>query len=281
VDEHPDLFWGLRGGKGALGVVTAIEFDLLPIPAIYAGALYFDGSHAAAVVGRWVDWSAALPPQATTSLALMQLPSMPGVPEPLADRLTVAVRFAWTGDPDAGRDVLAPMRAVATTLLDGVGALPYPALGAIHADPVDPMPVHDHHGLLGSLPAAAVESILGMVGPGSGSPQLVVEIRQLGGAIAATDAPPSAFCHRDASFSLLSIGLAVPPLVDAVTAHASALFAALDPWLTGGALPNFAVGSSAARYQRVYDPDTLERLNTLARSYDPAGVLVEGHGLAG
>ena len=83
-DEHPDLFWALRGGKGALGVVTAIEFDLLPIPEIHAGALYFDGSHAAAVLGRWVDWSAALPPQATTSLALMQLPSMPGVPEPLA-----------------------------------------------------------------------------------------------------------------------------------------------------------------------------------------------------
>ena len=210
ADVHPDLFWGLRGGKGALGVVTAVEFDLLPIREIYAGALYFDGSHAADLLARWAEWCAVLPPEATTSIALMQLPSMPGVPEPLADRLTVAVRFAWTGDPDAGRDILAPMRGVATPLIDGVGQIPYPALGSIHADPVDPMPSHEHSGLLASLPPAAIEAILRLAGPGSGSPQLVVEIRQLGGAIAAAGGAPSAFPSRDAAFSLFLVGLAVP-----------------------------------------------------------------------
>jgi len=96
--EHPDLFWGLRGGKGTLGIVTAIEFDLLAIPELYAGALYFDGSHAAEVVAAWSRWCVGLPIEGTTSIALLQLPEMPGVPEPLAGRLTVAVRFAWAGD---------------------------------------------------------------------------------------------------------------------------------------------------------------------------------------
>ena len=49
-----------------------------------------------------------LPEQATSSLAIFRLPPMPGVPEPLAGRVTVAVRFAWVGDPDAGRAALAP-----------------------------------------------------------------------------------------------------------------------------------------------------------------------------
>jgi hypothetical protein len=281
VDEHPDLFWGLRGGKGALGVVTAVEFDLLPIQKIYAGALYFDGSHAADLLERWASWSATLPPEATTSIALMQLPSMPGVPEPLADRLTVAVRFAWTGDPDVGRDVLAAMRGVASPLIDGVGQIPYVALGSIHADPVDPMPSSEHSGLLASLPPAAIEAILRLAGPGSGSPQLVVEIRQLGGAIAAAGGAPSAFPSRDAAFSLFLVGLAVPPLLDAVKGHAAAMIAALEPWLKGRELPNFAPGGSAERFRRVYDPATLQRLASLSRTYDPAGILLAGRGLAG
>jgi hypothetical protein len=281
VDEHPDLFWGLRGGKGALGVVTAVEFDLLPISEIYAGALYFDGSHAADLLERWADWSATLPSEATTSIALMQLPSMPGVPEPLADRLTVAVRFAWTGDPDVGRDVLAAMRGVAPPLIDGVGQIPYVALGSIHADPVDPMPSSEHSGLLASLPPAAIEAILRLAGPGSGSPQLVVEIRQLGGAIAVAGGAPSAFTSRDAAFSLFIVGLAVPPLLDAVKGHAAAMTAALEPWLTGRELPNFAPGGSPERFRRVYDPVTLQRLASLSRTYDPAGILLAGRGLAG
>ncbi len=281
ADEYPDLFWGLRGGKGALGVVTAVEFDLLPIREIYGGAVYFEGSYAADLLGRWADWCATLPPEATTSIALMQLPSMPGVPEPLADRLTVAVRFAWTGDPDAGRDVLAPIRGIAPPLLDGVGQIPYPALGSIHADPIDPMPSQEHGALLASLPPAAIEAILALAGPGSGSPQLMVEIRQLGGAIAVADGPPSAFPSRDAAFSLFLVGLAVPPLIDALKGHAATMADALEPWLTGWVHPNFAPGSSAERFRRVYDPATLQRLASLSETYDPAGILVAGRGLRG
>ena len=156
-----------------------------------------------------------------------------------------------------GHDVLAAMRGVASPLIDGVGQIPYVALGSIHADPVDPMPSNEHSGLLGSLPPAAIETILRLAGPGSGSPQLVVEIRQLGGAIAAAGGSPSAFPSRDAAFSLFIVGLAVPPLLDAVRGHAAAMTAALEPWLTGGVMPNFAPGSSAAGYRRVYDQATL------------------------
>jgi FAD/FMN-containing dehydrogenase len=51
--ENPALFWGLRGGKGALGVVTAVEFDLLPLREILGGCLYFDGADATRVAHAW------------------------------------------------------------------------------------------------------------------------------------------------------------------------------------------------------------------------------------
>ena len=41
--EHPELFFALRGGKGMLGIVTAIEFDLVHQPMFYGGSLWFDG----------------------------------------------------------------------------------------------------------------------------------------------------------------------------------------------------------------------------------------------
>ena len=78
--EHPDLFFGLRGGKGMLGIVTAIEFDLVHQPTFYGGSLWFDGDHAATVIERWLHWSEALPELATTSIALSSCRPCPGVP---------------------------------------------------------------------------------------------------------------------------------------------------------------------------------------------------------
>jgi FAD binding domain len=271
-DEHADLFWGLRGGKSALGIVTEVEIDLLPIAEFYGGALYFDGADAARVLHAWRQWGEALPESVNTSLALQQLPPLPGVPEPLAGRLTVAVRYTALGDHIEARRLLEPMRAGAPTLLDTVAVLPYAAIGAVHADPVDPMPLHDDHALLRELTAAAAETILAAAGPGSGSPQTIVELRLLGGALAREPRHRSAFCHRDAAYALSVVGVLVPPVAELVTGHAAGLVAALAPWSTGGQMPNFAASDDPGRPARCYSDDTLHWLTALAKRYDPAGV---------
>ena len=117
--EHPELFFGLRGGKGMLGIVTAIEFDLVHQPTFYGGSLWFDGDDAATVIEQWLHWSDALPELGTTSIALFQLPSMPGVPPELAGRLTLRCatsgpatrRRASAGSPRSAR----PLRSCSTT----------------------------------------------------------------------------------------------------------------------------------------------------------------------
>ena len=55
--QHPDLFFALRGGKGAAGIITAVEFDLVRLPQFYGGAVYFDTPHIPAVLARWRAWS--------------------------------------------------------------------------------------------------------------------------------------------------------------------------------------------------------------------------------
>ena len=217
------------------------------------------------------------PPRAGHDLGrAARLPAVPGVPEPLAGRPTLALRFVWTGDPDDGAALLAPMRALAEPLINAVAVLPYSAIGRVHSDPVDPLPSYDDAELLRELPPAAVDALLEVAGPEADSPLTVVELRQFGGAIAREPAVASAVCHRDAAFSVNAIGAGLPPAVDAVASHATAVLAALRPWVHGGLLPNFCPGAGEARVARSYDAATLTRLKEIADRYDPQRVFRVG-----
>ena len=271
--QHSELFFGLRGGKGALGIVTAIEFDLIPLPTFYGGALYFDGADAERVVSRWRTWSAGLPEQATTSFVLLQLPPLPFVPEPLAGKLTIGVRFVWTGDPSEGAALFQPMREVGTPILDAIGEHPYAAIDLVHADPVDPLPAVERAMLLADFPGEAADALLGLVGAGSESPQVIVEIRQLGGAYARPGQHESAFDHHDAAFSLLMIGM---PNIPGTPEHSASVVAALAPWGYEGIWPNFVPAEDAETARAAYRPETLARLRAIADTYDPDEVFTMG-----
>lgn len=279
--DHPELYWGLRGGKGTLGIVTAVEFDLIPLTAYYGGALYFDGADAPAVVEAWRVMCERLPEHSSTSLAILQLPPLPDVPPPLAGKMTVAVRFASVAQAEEAEPFLAPLREVATPLLDSIATTPYAAIGSIHADPVDPMPAHEASGLLRELTPETVAALLELAGPGSRSPQAIVELRQLGGAVTREPEHKSAFCHRDAAFSVLTIGVLAPEIAEIVPVHGAAVIAAMEPWSTGGKLPNFGPSSDPAEIAMAYDEDTRAWLGALADQHDPDGVLRVGQVVRG
>ena len=276
AEEHPDLFWAMRGGKSALGIVTMIELELAPLPELTGGAVYFDGADAASVLKRWREWAPGLPEDANTSVALLALPELSDVPPPLAGRLTVAVRFAGTRAPEDYAGLLEPIRRSATPVLDSVQKIPYAEIGSVHADPVDPMPVHEAATMLSELPAEAVDRLVSLAGPGSGSPQSVVELRLLGGALARRGEVPSAFSHREAAYSLLAVGTPTPDTAEQVKEHAGRMIAAFDEHATGGRMPNFAPGAPLRAGEHRYDDATRSRLAELERRYDPTGVLTPG-----
>ena len=128
------------------------------------------------------------------------------------------------------------MREAAPVLLDDVALKPYTEVDSVHTDPLDPLPAHEAAAVLTDFPAEAADALLALAGPGSGSPQVLVEVRQMGGAIARRGAHESAFCSRDAAYSLLLVGIAGTPGVEA---HGEALLEALRSWTGGHRLPNF------------------------------------------
>ncbi|HEX5917421.1 MAG TPA: FAD-binding oxidoreductase [Nocardioides sp.] len=273
--EHPELFFGLRGGKGMLGIITAIEFDLVEQPRFYGGSLWFDGADAPAVIDAWRAWSAELPEEGTTSFALFQLPEMEGVPPMLAGRLTLSVRFVWTGSAEDGERWFAAMRAAAPVILDDVSDKPYAAIDSVHTDPLDPTPAFEAGDVLTDFPAEAVDALLALTGPGVPSPQILVEVRQLGGAFARPGEHPAAFASRAAAYSLLLVGISEIPGVED---HSAAVLEAMAPWVGGHRLPNFTF--TPEEYVDAYDEVTLARLRRAVRTYDPNGVMTIGGVLA-
>ncbi len=263
-DEHPDLFWALRGGKSGFGVVVEMEIGLVPLPRLYGGALFFDGADALRVVAGWRQWLETVPEELTSSLALVRLPTE--VPPPLGDRFAVHVRVAHTGPAEEGERLLRPLRALATPIVDDVGEMPYTDVAAIHRDPDGPLSYHEHSEFLRDLDAAGVDAFLAAAVPAADH-GLLVELRHLGGALARPPEVPNAIDHRDAAFCLMAL---TPAGADP---HArKLLMKAVAPWATGGVYVNFLSGPDAvADIHRAHTPPTRARLRAVRRAHDPAG----------
>ncbi|GEL26313.1 FAD-linked oxidase [Pseudonocardia sulfidoxydans NBRC 16205] len=274
VDEgtEPDLFWAVRGGKANLGIVTEMEFGLVPVARFYGGGVFFPADAAAAVLHAWRTWAPTLPDDASTSVALLQMPPDPALPEPLRGRYVVHLRFCHLGTPHEGERLLAPMRAVAPALMEVVAEMPYAAIDAVHMDPTTPMPVRDRGIALGSLPAEAVDALLAQAGPDAGSPLTMVELRLLGGTIAREPLSPNAVSGRGAAFAGYALGVLAGPAAAAIPAAADGIASALSPWAAGEGLLNFLGPADAEHVARQWGSHTRDRLLRIARRHDPAGL---------
>ncbi|MBU4216072.1 MAG: FAD-binding protein [Actinobacteria bacterium] len=277
--SDPELFWGLRGGRGSLGIITSAQIELVEQPEVYAGTLWFDEADVAQVLRAWARWATRLPPEGTTSVAVARMASVPHVPAALAGFTTLALRFAWTGSPVQGERQIEPLREVAEPLIDTVGVLPYAAIGAVHADHAAPGPHQRHNALLDGLGPAAVDRLLELVGPGSGCCQQSVEVRRLGGAVRETLRGPSAVAHRDAPWSLTTVGTASAGVPDPVADDARRIAQGMADWVRPGALAGLDDGSGRVWADRVFGASAAARLREAAGRYDPAGTLLAGRAL--
>jgi FAD/FMN-containing dehydrogenase len=278
ADEGPELFWALRGGKGNFGIVTSIEVGLVPVGTLYGGGMFWSGDDAPAVLHAWRSWVSTLPEETTSSIALLRLPDLPHVPEPLRGRLSVHLRVAHCGDVATGRRLVAVMRAVAAPLVDLVREMPFTEVDSIHMDPTDPLPVWESGRLLSELPAEAVDAVLAAAGPGVDVPLIMAELRHLGGALARPAAPPNAVSGRCAAFSAFVLGPAVPGLEDAVPAVGEGLLAALAPYDAGVRLVNFlGHATDPAQVSVAWSPQDAARLIALKAQLDPQGLFSVGH----
>ena len=202
-DGDPELLWGLRGGGGNFGVVTALELQLQPVgPMVYGGILVFAGERAADVASFYADWTAGgLPDELTTILNLTTAPPAPFLPESIHGKPAAVVAACYAGPAEDGERALAPVRALGEPVADLLQPLPYVAMQQL-LDPLWGRGARNHMkaGYLGDLDSGAIDALL-RGWEAKPSPMSELHVHHMGGAAARVcPATSSAFPHRDAPY---------------------------------------------------------------------------------
>jgi FAD/FMN-containing dehydrogenase len=270
-DENEDLFWGLRGGGGNFGIVTSLEFRLYPLATVYGGNVFYPVERAPEVLNTYARWSAGLPDEMTTAVAFMNIPPLPRLPEPLRGRSVVVVKGAYSGENLAdGEEMFRTVReGFGEPIIDTFGEMPVAQMDRISMDPVDPLGVIQHAEMLSDLSPEAIEALVRVAGAGSGSPLIILELRQLGGALSRSPEQPNLL--DSGKFSMNAIGATfTPQMAEDVRARIARLVEETRPYQTGRTFVNFMEEDPLEdRVRAAYTPGDWERLVALKDEYDP------------
>ena len=273
VTEHsdPELFWALRGGGGDFGIVTAMEIELIPAPAIYGGRLAWDVEQTVPVLRAFSEVADAAPDELTVWAWLLNLPAAPFVPEPLQNCWSVVVDLTYLGTGADAESHLGPLRDLAgkAPKIDTVQPVSLAAVGQIAAEPDDPLPLLHETTLLTGFDDAAIAALTEAVRVGDPSGLAVTELRRLGGALARPDDAHGAAGHIGEPYLLIYGGVvATPELAEPIASLIDRVSTAMGPYRAGRTVPNFAADAESA-----YPPEVLARLAAIKRQRDPKGVI--------
>jgi FAD/FMN-containing dehydrogenase len=275
ADNEPDLFWALRGGGGGFAIVTALEFGLYPVNEVYAGALFWPIERAAPVLHAWRELVADVPVAFTSLGRLLQFPPIPEVPDHLRGRAFAVVEAVYEGPEDKGAELLRPLRALGPEM-DTFGTIQVIGLSELHMDPPEPVPGAGDGALLADLPAQAVDALVAVAGPGSGSTLVSVEVRHLGGALAQASPEHGALAALDAGFVLYGVGVAMnAEMKAAAQAHIAKVRDALADWDAGRSFLNFT--EREADPAELFTETTYARLRQVKAQYDPENTIRGNH----
>ena len=260
ADQHPDLFWAIRGGSGNFGVVTTFELVLHPVPQVLGGMLIYPFPTAGEVLRFYREIAATAPDELTVYAALVTGPD---------GRQAVAVMACYSGDIAEGERVLAPIRAFASPVADLIRPMPYSTMNTLidAANPSGLLNYWKWNGLR-ELSEEAIDTVVDFVARVP-SPRTVVLIDQLHGAARRVSPTATAFAHRDAPHGLVVLSMwSDPEETERNIAWTRELAAATEPYSTGGAHVNGVVEEQArAVYGVNYD-----RLVEVKNAYDPTNV---------
>ena len=275
--EHPELFWGLRGGgAGSLVVVTSMEVRLFPVATVYGGNLLYPAEMAREVLARWREWIESVPDELTSSVLIKSFPALDHIPAALRGRAFAMVRGCFAGDSEAGARLLASWRNWHAPAIDDWKTMPFTEVASIASDPVSPSAGRMNGGWLRELSDHAIDVLVTHTLETAGSLVGSAEVRHIGGAVSARDASSSAYGNRDAQLILTMGGGAPTPEANAaLLADLDSVLAELSAERTGGAFLNFLDGENR-RSQSAAGVSSAERMMRLKAAFDPTDMMSHG-----
>jgi FAD/FMN-containing dehydrogenase len=274
ADEHPDLFWALRGGGGNFGVVTEFEFALHELSELLVLATFHPLHEARKVIelGRGEMADPAARDELLWTSFLRRATDTSWMPRELVGRHGIMSLVEWSGDVEQGKTTLARIRNELQPAASDMSVVPFLFMQTITDDLFGHgLRTYIKAGFADDLHDGLIDALLDRAAL-LRSPISQVELLALGGAIAKIDQNATAFPFRRARW-LVNIPATWRDAADdeREIAWARATYAAVKPYLSEGQYVNF-MGSdeddtAAGAYGR-----TIERLQQVKAVYDPGNV---------
>jgi FAD/FMN-containing dehydrogenase len=271
--ENADLFWGLRGGGGNFGIVTAFHLRLHELPIMLGGMLVYPAAMARDVMRFWRDFMRDAPDEVGGGLAFITAPPADFVPEPVRGQPVVGVIVSYAGPPEAGERVLAPLRAFGPPGVDLVQPMPYTAVQQL-LDEANPRGTRNYWSadFYDELPDEAVD-VLVEHATNPVSPLSQMTVVPGGGAIARVPEDATAFGQRTAAFNIHYLSMWTDEADDERNiAYTKAISTAMKPWSTGRAYLNFIGDEGPGRVEAAFGPEKYAKLRALKSKWDPTNM---------
>lgn len=273
--ENPELFWGIRGGGGNFGIVTSFEFSLHKLgPRVLAGPVVHGFEDAPKVLRQVAAIMSKAPDEVSCLPVIRFAPPAPFIPATFHGKMILLLALIYAGDPAAGETALAPFRNIGNPVADAVGVKPYTAFQSMfdasaNAGARNYWKAH-------YLPELTGESIdvLCDYATRMTSPESVIGMLSLGGAVARQPTESTPYPHRNAAW-VCNIQSRWRDTADDQRhmAWARDLFNAVEPFTTGGVYVNFISGDEGVkRIRAAYGESIYNRLAALKAKWDPDNV---------
>jgi FAD/FMN-containing dehydrogenase len=270
--DHPDLFWAIRGGGGNFGAVTSFAFRLHPLgPEIFAAIVVYPGDRTAEIVRAWRDYLAQAPDEVTCDLLIWGMPPLPPVPPEMHWAPVVIAAAMYAGPVEEGERALRPLRAFGAPVADLSGPMPYVAMQS-SLDALFPSgQLYYWKSLFGNRLTDDVVTAIAALGAARPTPQTLIALRGLGGALGRVPEEATAYGNRDALFNLsLDATWQEPADSERNVAWTRQSWARMRALTGGGAYVNFAgLGEENDALARSAYGRNFDRLCAIKRKYDP------------
>jgi FAD/FMN-containing dehydrogenase len=271
-DEHPDLFWAIRGGGGNFGIVTSFLFRLHPVDTVVAGPTLWPIEQADEVMRWYRDFITQAPEDLNGFFAFLKVPPAPPFPEELHTKTMCGIVWCYTGPADKADAVFAPVLEVGTPALHGVQPMPYPALQSAFDALYPPgMQWYWKADFVRELPD---EAIARHVEHGSRLPSLfsTMHLYPINGKVHRRQSGDTAFSYRDVTWGEVIVGVDPDPAnAEAITSWARDYWEAVHPYAAGGAYVNMMMNEGQDRIRASYG-DNYDRLAEIKARYDPTNL---------
>ena len=256
---HADLFWGLRGGGGNFGIVTAFEFQLHPVGAVLAGKVVYPMSRAREVLRFYRQYTSNVPDELTAYASLLTTPD--GVP-------AIAIHLCFCGSLAAGEGLVEPVRKFGSPLVDLIRPKSYLKL-ITQADAGAPAGRHYYQQArtLAELSDEAIET-LADAGAACTSAFSQILIQHVHGAASRVSPTETAFALREQSYVFSVLAAWDGGEAQRHMAWACGCCKALSPFASSGVYVNFLGNEGEERVRAAYGVN-YERLVALKNRYDP------------